>query len=148
MEIDTKIPGSQLTVRNIVLSIKDRMDGQQVFNSNDLQYKSINTYNITFRPGKQTLAYQFCNSLSTYICHQYPNVDLTRILTLEAIEKGKEETYHYDTHTFTTQEDIATKRELDDDAADHTLNFIDWSGLEPLDDAPTVVKPLSNPKLF
>lgn len=78
----------------------------------------------------------------------YPKADLTRILTLEAIEKGNEETYHPKTQSFTTQEDLATKQEIDNDAMDPTLSFIDWSGLEPLDETPVVEKPPFNPKLF
>ena len=148
LEIDSRIPGSQLSIRAIVLGIKDQQDGQQVFNPIDLQYKTINTFNLTYRPDKKNLAYQYCNSLSTYVHHLYPDSDLTRIFTLEAIEMAKEEKYHPTTQTFTTQEDIATEREMQNDANDPSLNLIDWSGLEPLNLEEEIDKPVSNPKLF
>lgn len=148
LEIDTRIPGSQLSIRGIVLAIKDRLDGQQVFNSIDLQWKTINTFNLNYRPDKKTLVYQFCNSLSTYVHHLYPNAELSKIFTLVAIELAKEETYHPSTQTFTTQEDIAMEQEMQNDAKDSSLNFIDWSGLVPLNLEEDKDKPLSNPKLF
>ena len=61
---------------------------------------------------------------------------------------ANEETYHPSTQIFTTQEDIATEREMENDKNDHSLNFIDWSGLAPLDLEDEVDRPLTNPKLY
>ena len=129
LEIDTKIPGTRLTLRNIVLSIRDKKDGHKIFNSIDIKWKSNTQCILTFRSDKKSMAYEFSNSLSTYVVHHYPEADLSRIFTIDAIERGGTEFYNSTNQTFTTLEDLATNRELKHDQDDSSLDFLNTKDL-------------------
>ena len=132
LEIDTKIPGTRLTLRDVILSIRDNRDGHRIFNSIDIKWKSNTQYILTFRPDKKSMTYKFLNSLSTYVVHHYPGSDLSRIFTLDAIGRGNTEYYNATTQSFTTMEDLATRRELQRDF-DDSLDFLVLYDLQPLD---------------
>ena len=151
IDIDTRIPGAKATIRTILLSIRDKRDNHRVFNSIDIRWNSDSIYNITYRPDKKSMAYMFCNSLSTYVHHMYPTADLSKIFTLDAIDKAHEETYNEDSQTFITQEDLAMQMELTNDADDDSLEWHDFSQIRPLDDDLSDATPdveIRNPKLF
>ena len=133
LEIDTKIPGTTLTLRNIVLSIRDNRDGHRNFNSIDIKWKSNTQYILTFRPDKKSMAYEFSNSLSIYVVHYYPDADLSKIFTLDAIDRGNTEYYNPTTQSFTTMEDLATRRKLQRDLEDSSLDFLVLDDLQPID---------------
>lgn len=79
------------------------------------------------------MAYEFSNSLSTYVVHHYLGSDLSRIFTLDAIDRGNTEHYNTTTQSFTTMEDLATRRELQRDFDDSSLDFLVLDDLQPLD---------------
>ena len=130
LEIDTRIPGTRLTLRNVELNIRDRKDGHKVFNSIDIKWKSNTQYILTFRPDKKSMAYEFSNSLSTYVVHLYPKADLSRIFTIDAIERGNTELYDPTNQTFTTMENLATNREIKRDHDDSSLDFLQTDDLQ------------------
>lgn len=76
------------------------------------------------------MAYEFSNSLSTYVVHQYPHADLSRIFTLDAIDRGHTEHYNPKAQTFTTMEDQATSRVLKRDQDDSSLDFLNTEDLQ------------------
>ena len=151
LEIDEKIPGTKATIRNILLNIRDKSDNHRIFNSIDIRWNSTSIYNITYRPDKRPMAYMFVNSLSTYVRHLYPDKDLSKIFTLDAIDKANEEQYHVENQTFTTQEDIAMNMEVRNDD-DDSMGWTDFSQIRPLDvDDDSVAAPsieIKNPRLF
>lgn len=121
LNIDKVIPGTKLNLQNIVLNIRDKTDDHRIFNSIDIHWDNPSVYVITFRPDKQALAYPFNSSLPTYIHHLYPKADLSKIFTMEALDQAFEETYHPDTQRFTTLEDVAMLKEIQDDADDDSM---------------------------
>lgn len=152
LEIDRKTPGTKDTVRSILLNIRDRSDNHRISNSIDLRWNSISIYNVTYRPDKRTIAYTFCNSLPAYVQFLHQNKDLSRIFTLDALDKASEEAYHPNQQTFTTQEDLAMQLEVQNDADDDSMDWGDFSQLKPLDDDVDSTNgediQLRNPKLF
>ena len=149
VDLDKRIPGSRLSLRKIILNLKDNSDGHRVFNSIDVKWNNPSIFVMTFRPDKTSLAYDHCNNHSTNITHLYPDTDLSHVLTLEGIQKAFEEIYHPDPQTFTTMEDIAIDREITDDNDDDSLNFLDLSGMEHFDDKEdTKQQPLANTRVF
>ena len=152
LEIDERIPGTKTTIRDIVLNIRDKSDGHRIFNSIDIRWNSTSIYNITYRPDKRALAYSFCNSLPTYVQFTYPDKDLSKLFTLDALDKASEEEYHPDTQTFTTQEDIAMQMEVRNDEDDDSMEWPDFSQIRPLEDEETSNDTsnieIKNPRLF
>lgn len=150
LEIDRKIPPTQTTIRKLILNIRDQQDNHRIFNSINLKWNTSNTWNITYRPDKRTLAYQYCNSLCTYVQHLHPDKDLSHIFTLDAIDEAAEEIYHPETQTLTTIEDLAIQAELDQDADGDSMNFVDMSGLTPPEpkQATAPVEEIRNARLF
>lgn len=125
LNLDRIIATSGKTLRSIITEIRDKDDNRRIFASIDERYNDNTTFVATFRPDKKSKAYEFMNSLSTYILYLFPNEsDLIGILTIEAIANAKEETYHPTTQTFTTQEDIDLEREIQADLDDDSLDFI------------------------
>ena len=134
----------------MLLDLGDDNDNHQIFHSINLRWNTTNTWNIIYRPDKLTLAYQYCNSLCTYVRYKFPENDLSRIFSLDALDKAEEETYFPESQTFRIQEDVAIQVELDQDADDDSMQFVDMSGLEPptpADDA-VPVQEIRNLKLF
>ena len=152
LEIDERIPGTKTTIRDIILNVRDKSDNHRIFNSIDIRWNSTSIYNITYRPDKRTLAYSFCNSLPTYVQFMHPDKDLSKLFTLDALDKASEEEYHPDSQTFTTQEDIAMQMEVRNDEDDDSMEWPDFSQIRPLDDddqsndTPNI--DLKNPRLF
>lgn len=152
LEIDEKVPGTKTTLRNIILNIRDKKDNHRIFNSIDIRWNSTSIYNITYRPDKRSMAYMFCNSLPTYVQYFHPDKDISRLFTLDALDKASEEEYHPTTQTFTTQEDIAMQMEVKNDEDDDSMEWPDFSQIRPLEadenstDAPD--EDLRNPRLF
>lgn len=134
LEIDRKILGTKATIRPELLEIRDKKDNHRVFNSIDVRWNSSTIYNITYRPDKKNLAYSFCNSLSTYIHHKYPEADLSKIFSLEAIDRAHEESYDPTNQTFITQEDLAMQMKINNDKDDDSLEWGDYSRIRPLKD--------------
>lgn len=153
LAIDKKIPGSRSTLRNIIFGIKDKSDNHKIFNSIDIHWDNPSIYVLTFRPDKKSLAYSFNSSLPTYVKNLYPNTNLSHIFTLDALDQAQEETYHPSTQRFTTIEDLAMMREIQDDADDSSMEgyMADGpelpDGLED-DDIDPPVQEITNPKLF
>ena len=151
LEIDKRIPGTKSTIRTILLDIRDKVDNHRVFHSIDIRWNSTAIFNVTYRPDKKSLAYMYCNSLSTYVHHLYPKADLSKIFTLDAIDKAHEETYDPVNQSFVTQEDIAMQMEMNNDRDDDSLDWGDYSQLRPIEDDESdisSVAELRNPKLF
>ena len=150
VDLDTRIPGTRMNLRQVILSIRDKNDSHRVFNSIDVQWNEPQNYVLTFRPDKRNLAYAFNNSLSTYAHHVYPEVDFSKIFIIEANDKALEETYHPDLQQFTTQEDIALQKEMKTDRDDDSLDYIPEDELpsydDDLDEAP--VKEITNTRIF
>ena len=134
LEIDRKVPGTKATIRNILLDLRDRTDNHRVFNSIDIRWNSTSIYNITYRPDERGLAYMFCNSLPTYVRYLHPGKDLSRIFSLDALDKASEEVYHPSKQTFTTQEDLAMQIEVQNDADDDSMDWGDFSQLNLLEE--------------
>lgn len=80
LDIDRRIPGTKETVRTALLDIRDKKNGHRVFRSIGIRWNSTSIYNMTYRPDKKSLAYMYCNSLSTYIHPKYTDSDLSIFL--------------------------------------------------------------------
>ena len=87
------------------MSITDKKDGKRIFNSIDASWRNKTDFTITFRPDKCEIAYEFRNSIATYIQHLFPEDDLTTVLTYEALVQAQEESYDPETQQFTTKND-------------------------------------------
>ena len=151
LEIDRRIPGTKTTIRQALLSIRDKQDNHRVFHSIDIRWNSSSIYNVTYRPDKKAMAYMYCNSLSTYVHHCYPKADLSKLFPLDAIDKAYEETYDVATQTFVTQEDIAMQMEVNNDRDDDSLEWGDFSQIRQIDDDDSEATPsveMRNPRLF
>jgi len=112
-----------MTLRDVILNVRDKKDGYRVFASIDEKWNSDTIFVATYRPDKSSLAYDFVRSLSTYVSYLFPNVSFKRILTPQAIDKAKDETYNPTSQTFTTQEDIDLDLEIQADLDDDSMNF-------------------------
>lgn len=102
IEIDRKILNTQTTIRSLLLDLRDDSDNHQIFHSINLRWNTTNTWNITYRPDKRTLAYEYCNSLCTYVRYKFQDHDLSRIFSLDAFDEAEEETYFPESQTFRT----------------------------------------------
>jgi len=123
INLDKRIGSSQMTIRDIILNVRDKKDGHRVFGSIDEKWNSDSIFVATYRPDKSALAYDFVRSLSTYASFLYPNTSFKRILTAYAIDKAVDESYNPMTQTFTTQEDIDLDREIQADLDDDSMNY-------------------------
>lgn len=97
------------------------------------------------------MAYMYCNSLSMSVHHCYPKADLSKLFTLDVIDKAHEGKYDADTQSSVTQEDIAMQMEVNNDRDDDSLEWGDFTQLRQIDDddsAATPVVELRNPRLF
>ena len=98
---------------------------------------------MTFRPDKCEIAYEFRNSISTYIRHLLPDADLTNVSTYEAIVNAQDEIYDPQTQQFTTKNDEEIEQQfyelLDDD-------FNDW--LDIPDGKTSNIKITTKPKFI
>ena len=146
LEIDRKIPGSNMTIRSLLLDIRDKSDNHKVFHSIDLRWNSTSVYNVTYRPDKKSVAYSFCNSLSTYVHNKFPEADLSRLFTMDAIDKAHKESYNDTNQTFVTQEDLAMQMELNNDNDDDSIEWGDFSLVRPLDDNDSEATPMIEPR--
>lgn len=151
LDIDRDIPGTKQTIRTILLGIRDKTDNHHVFHSIDIRWNSSTIFNLTYRPDKKSLAYMYCNSLSSYAHHKFPDADLSKIFSLDAIDKAHEETYDPEKKTFVTQEDIAMQMKINNDRDDDSLNWVYYSQLRPVEDDTSDISSVvevRNPKLF
>ena len=125
INLDKKIGGSTMTVRDIVVNIRDNDDNYRIFASIDEKWNSDTLFTATYRPDKASKAYDFMRSLATYVQYLFPEASLKRIFTLDAIEKAKNENYHHKTQTFITQDDTELDREIQDDMDDDSMGFLE-----------------------
>jgi len=123
LNLDKRIGTSQMTLRDVILNVRDKTDGYRVFGSIDEKWNSDTIFVATYRPDKSTLTYDFVRSLSTYVAYLFPETSLKRILTPQAIDKAKDEQYNPASQSFTTQEDIDLDREIQADLDDDSMNF-------------------------
>ena len=152
LSIDTRIPGTRVGLRQVILNIRDKRDNHRIFHSIDVHWQNPSMYVLTFRPDKKTLAYQFNNSLPTYVRYLYPQSDLSHVFTLEAMDQAEDETYHPDKQSFTTLEDIAMMEEIQNDADDDSMEYMADAPIRPPDfsddDDDMPVHEITNPRLF
>ena len=120
---DLPVGSSRMTLRDIILNIRDKNDGHRVFASIDEKWNSDTLFMATYRPDKSTMAYDFIRSISTYARYLFPNASFKRILTHEAINKSETETYNPSSQTFTTEEDIELDKEIQADLDDDSFEF-------------------------
>jgi len=123
MNPDVPIGSSRMTLRDLILNIRDKKDGHRVFASLDEKWNSDTLFMATYRPDKSTMAYDFIRSISTYAKYLFPNDNFKRILTHEAINKSETETYNPSSQTFTTEEDIELDKEIQADLDDDSFDF-------------------------
>ena len=128
INLDKKIGDSNMTVRDIVVNIRDNEDNYRVFASIDEKWNSDTLFTATYRPDKATKAYDFMRSLATYVQYLFPDASLKRIFTLDAIEKAKSEKYHPGSQTFITQDDTELDREIQADMDDDSMGFLEIEG--------------------
>jgi len=125
INLDKKIGSSTMTVRDIVVNIRDNDDNYRIFASIDEKWNSDTLFTATYRPDKASKAYDFMRSLATYVQYLFPEASLKRIFTLDAIEKAKNENYDHKTQTFITQDDTELDREIQDDMDDNSMGFLE-----------------------
>jgi len=125
INLDKKIGSSTMTVRDIIVNIRDSEDNYRIFASVDEKWNSDTLFTATYRPDKATKAYDFMRSLATYVQFLFPEASLKRIFTLDAIEKAKSEKYHQQTQTFITQDDNELDREIQADIDDDSMGFLE-----------------------
>ena len=123
INLDKKIESSQMTLRDVILNVRDKKDGYRVFGSIDEKWNSDTIFVATYRPDKSALAYDFVRSLSTYMTYLFPDASFKRILTPQALDKANDETYNSNSQTFTTQDDIDLDKEIQADLDDDSMNF-------------------------
>jgi len=125
LELDKKLGSSSMTVRDIVVNLRDNSDNFRIFASIDEKWNSDMLHSATYRPDKVTKSYDFIKSLATYVKYLLPDVSLKRIFTFDAIEKAKSETYHPETQTFTTRDDTELDDEIQADVDDDSFGFLE-----------------------
>jgi len=123
LNLDYKISGTKMTLRDVVVNIRDNTDGRRIFMSIDARYDRPDVHVAMYRPDKGSKAEAFMESLPTYLKHLYPQASLSRIFTIDAMEQIEGSEFFPDTQTFLTQEDIELDKEIqmdwDDDSFDH-----------------------------
>ena len=130
INLDCKVGNSSNTVRDIVINLRDKQDNFRIFGSIDEKWNSDTVFTATYRPDKASKAYDFMRSLATYTQYLYPDANLKRIFTFDAIEKAQSEKYNPDTQTFTTQDDNELDREIQADLEDDSLGYLECDELE------------------
>ena len=100
LDLDRKLDNGKTTLRKIIMSITDKNDNKIFFHLIDPSCKNNLDYFIMFRPDKQDLAIKFRDSLSTYASYLYPDEDLFRVFTYNALVTAKEEAYDPVTQSF------------------------------------------------
>jgi len=123
MNPDLPIGSSRMTLRDVILNIRDKSDNHRIFASLDEKWNSDTLFMATYRPDKSTKAYDFIRSISTYALYLFPNASFKKILTHEAINKAENESYNPASQTFTTQEDIELDKEIQADLDDDSFDF-------------------------
>ena len=124
LELDKKISKTNVTLREIVIQIRDHSDGRRLFASIDEKYQSSSDFVATFRPDKTSMAKEFLESLPTYVMHVYPGADLSGTFTIDAIESATMEKYDPETQQFTTQEDNDLRETMEFDRDDDSFEFL------------------------
>ena len=123
LNLDYRLGNTKLTLRDVVVQIRDNDDGRRIFNSIDARYDRPDIHVAMYRPDKAAKAEAFMDSLPTYIRHLYPDISMSRIFTIEAMELAENSEYYPNTQTFLTQEDIELDKEIqmdwDDDSFEH-----------------------------
>jgi len=125
VNLDKNIGNSTMTVRDIVVNIRDIQDNYRIFASMDEKWNSDTLFTATYRPDKATNAYDFMRSLATYVKFLFPDASLKQIFTLDAIEKTKSEKYHPESQTFITQDDDELDQEIQADIDDDSIGFLE-----------------------
>jgi len=133
LNLDGKIGSIGKTLRDIVTNIRDKRDERRVFNSIDRKYNNPNVYVIQYRPDKAELAKAHILSLATYVKHTYPNQELKKVFTVEALEESKVETYFPENQTFITQEDIDLDAVIQDDLNDDSFEYLNVNNVNPFE---------------
>jgi len=123
LELDKKISKTNVTLREIVIQIRDHSDGRRLFASINEKYQSSSDVVATFHPDKTSMAKEFLESLPTYVMHVYPSADLSGTFTIDAIESATMEEYDPDTQQFTTQEDNDLRETMSSIEMTTLLNF-------------------------
>jgi len=124
LELDKKIKNTNVTLREIVVQIRDKSDERRVFASIDERYQSNSDFVATFRPDKTSMAKDFIESLPTYVKYIYPNADIYGIFTIDAVEAAEFEEYNPVTQQFTTQEDKDLRETVEFDKDDDSFEFL------------------------
>jgi len=124
LELDKKIKNTTVTLREIVVQIRDKSDERRVFASIDERYQSNSDFVATFRPDKTSMAKDFIESLPTYVKYIYPNADIYGIFTIDAVESAEFEEYNPVTQQFTTQEDKDLRETVEFDKDDDSFEFL------------------------
>ena len=119
-----------MTVRDVVVNLRDNLDQYRIFATIDEKWNSDTLFSAVYRPDKASKAYDFMKSLATYVTYLYPKASLKRIFTPDALEKAKSEKYDPETQTFTTQDDVDLYNEIQADLDDDSLEFLKIDDLE------------------
>jgi len=133
INLDRKVGDTKLTLRDIILNIRDNTDERRIFNSIDQKYNNPSAYVIQYRPDKAELAKAYTQSLSTYVKHLYPKASLTKIFTISAIEEANIETYYPNTQTFITQEDMDFDAVIQEDLDDDSFEYLNVNNINPFE---------------
>jgi len=70
-------------------------------------------------------------SLSTYVKHLYPQINLLKIFTIDSIEEADIETYYPNTQTFITQEDMDFDAVIQEDLDDDSFEYLNVNNINP-----------------
>jgi len=131
INLDRKVGDSKLTLRDILLNIRDKSDKRRIFNSIDQKYNNPSIYVAQYRPDKAELAKAHMQSLSTYVKYLYPQASLNRIFTIDAIEEAEIEKYYPNTQTFVTQEDMDFDAVIQEDLDDDPFEYLNVNNINP-----------------
>ena len=133
LNLDKKIGSTGKTLRDIVTNIRDKKDGRRIFNTIDRKYNNPLVYVAQYRPDKAEMAKAYIFSLATYVKHAYPQHDLGKVFTVDALEESKVETYYPNTQTFITQEDIDLDAVIQDDLDDDSFEYLNVDKVNPFE---------------
>ena len=133
LDLDRKFSDKKTTLRSIIMDIKDKKDGQKVFHSVDPSWRTNTDFIITYRPDKQDLAYEFRNSLSTYVSFLFPDENLARIFTYEALVTASEESYDLESQSFITRNDYELDLQFQDALSENTHRWVSMETDENLE---------------
>jgi len=133
LNLDRKIGDSKLTLQDLVLAIRDKTDDRRVFNSIDHKYNNPSLYVAQYRPDKAELAKAHILSLVTYVRHIFPQANLCKIFTIDAIDESEVEKYFPNTQTFITQEDIDFDAVIQEDLDDDSFEYLNINNVNPFE---------------